>query len=460
MLVMLARGAAFPTAASTAVTVDSSGYLVNNFSTTSSSTIDLRLGTVLINSTATINGLTATSYSVGWGMAGGLTSRSLIASSSYTLMGTGGAISLSGNLTTAGAYPLTLTLSGTTSLTLPTAGTLATVAGAEALTGKTYNGLTITTSTGALNITGGGVVTTTGTFALSGSGTLNFGAGGQLSTLAYLAAAPAGTLTGNTLSSTVTASTLQAVSTISTGVWEGTAIANAYLATALTGKTYNGLNITTATGTLSIGGASVVATSGSFTLSGSGLLNFGGGGTLGSAAYTNSSALVLLAGGNTIAGGNSFSGTLTLSTVPVVTFSGAVSYSGASVTYAASTAETHNSGTSTTYSSGSTLSVSPGAVSPMVAKAWGVIRGSDGALLASHNVASTGRSATGIYMVTFSTALASSTYSAVGTAEHTALAVVRMTNATPTAQSFSMTVCASNSAAIDPTTIFFTVFGN
>ncbi len=113
-----------------------------------------------------------------------------------------------------------------------------------------------------------------------------------------------------------------------------------------------------------------------------------------------------------------------------------------------------------TTSLGGTISFSGATTVPAVAKAWGVIKGSDGSLLASYGVASSGRSATGIYQVTFSAPFGSASYSPMMTAEFTALANVRVTNATANAASFSMTVSASNSAAIDPTTVFFQVFGN
>lgn len=52
---------------------------------------------------------------------------------------TGKTITLGGNVTTSGAYALTLTLSNTTSVTLPTTGTLSTLAGTETLTNKLYD---------------------------------------------------------------------------------------------------------------------------------------------------------------------------------------------------------------------------------------------------------------------------------------------------------------------------------
>jgi hypothetical protein len=50
---------------------------------------------------------------------------------------TGKTITIGGNLTTSGAYPLTITTTSTTSVTAPTSGTLATLAGTETFTNKT-----------------------------------------------------------------------------------------------------------------------------------------------------------------------------------------------------------------------------------------------------------------------------------------------------------------------------------
>lgn len=64
--------------------------------------------------------------------------KTLTANASITLAGTDASVlSLAGNLTTAGAFAITFTSTATTSLTLPTTGTLATLAGAETFTNKT-----------------------------------------------------------------------------------------------------------------------------------------------------------------------------------------------------------------------------------------------------------------------------------------------------------------------------------
>ena len=59
----------------------------------------------------------------------------------------GGNISTAGTFTTAGAYALTLTQTGATNVTLPTTGTLATLAGTETFTNKTLTSPTINSAT-------------------------------------------------------------------------------------------------------------------------------------------------------------------------------------------------------------------------------------------------------------------------------------------------------------------------
>lgn len=83
--------------------------------------------------------------------------------------------------------------------------------------------------------------------------------------------------------------------TIGTGTWNATAIADGKIASALTGKTYNGLSLTAnATGWSLAGGTTskTLTLSNTLTLAGTdaSTLNIGAGGTLGSAAFTASTA--------------------------------------------------------------------------------------------------------------------------------------------------------------------------
>lgn len=66
-------------------------------------------------------------------------------------------ITLGGNFVTSGAYALTLTQTGTTNVTLPTTGTLATLAGTESFSNKTFSNTTNFSG----NVTGAGAATST-----------------------------------------------------------------------------------------------------------------------------------------------------------------------------------------------------------------------------------------------------------------------------------------------------------
>ena len=74
-------------------------------------------------------------------------------------------ITLGGSLTTSGAYTTTLTATGNTSITLPTTGTLATLAGTETFTNKTLTSPTI--NAGTLSGTFSGSATLSGVITLS-----------------------------------------------------------------------------------------------------------------------------------------------------------------------------------------------------------------------------------------------------------------------------------------------------
>ncbi|MEI6650932.1 MAG: hypothetical protein WCL23_05940, partial [Candidatus Moraniibacteriota bacterium] len=74
-------------------------------------------------------------------------------------------VSFSDAFTTSGAFPMTLAATASTSVTLPTSGTLATLAGAEALSGKTYNGLSLSSAADGFTVAGG---TTSRTLTISG----------------------------------------------------------------------------------------------------------------------------------------------------------------------------------------------------------------------------------------------------------------------------------------------------
>jgi hypothetical protein len=91
-------------------------------------------------------------------------------------------ITLGGNLTTSGAYASTFTMTAATSVTFPTTGTLATLAGTEALTNKTVNGMTISNSTGTFTLANAKTLTAsnTMTFQATDGSTINFTTGGQV----------------------------------------------------------------------------------------------------------------------------------------------------------------------------------------------------------------------------------------------------------------------------------------
>jgi len=214
--------------------------------------------------------------------------------------GTGVANNSASTLTISGAYPMTLTVSASTSLTLPTSGTVTalgnttTGSGSIALatnpvlvtptlgaaTATSVNGLTISSTTGVLSITNLKTLAANNslTFAGTDGSTLNVGAGGTLGSLAFLSAAPASTLTGSTLASGVTVSSLTSVGTIGTGSWQGSLIA----------PTYGGTGVNNGSNTLTLGGSvtHVGAFATTLTVSGATSLTLPTSGTLTTTANT------------------------------------------------------------------------------------------------------------------------------------------------------------------------------
>jgi len=215
--------------------------------------------------------------------------------------GTGVANSTASTLTISGAYPLGLTLSASTSLTLPTSGTVTALGNATtgsgsivlasgpvlvtptlgAATATSVNGLTISSTTGVLTLASGSTLATSGafstTFTATGATTLTLPTSGTLATTANTVASLGGT-TGTIALGTglsISTGTLN-VANGATGTVTSVAVSGGTTGLTTTGGPVTGAGTITFAGTLAVGSGGTGVT----TSTGSGSVVLGTGPTL------------------------------------------------------------------------------------------------------------------------------------------------------------------------------------
>lgn len=146
----------------TAITFPTTGTLITNAVTTLSSLVSI--GTI---TTGVWNGTVVTAV---YG-------------------GTGVANNVACTVTSSGNYAYTRTLTGATNVTFPTTGTLSTLAGTEALTNKSINGMTITASTGTFTLTNAKTISFANSMAFAGTDSQTYTFPSATATIAGIASA-------------------------------------------------------------------------------------------------------------------------------------------------------------------------------------------------------------------------------------------------------------------------------
>lgn len=268
-----------PTIASPTITGSITGNLTGNASTATALQTARTINGVSFDGTGNITAPAAAGTLTGSTLASGVTASSLTSVGTLNSLTVTNPItgSVSGNAATATALQTGRTINGITfdgtgNITVPAAA--GTLTGGTLSSGVTASSLTSIGTLGTLTVTApitgsvsGNAATAT---ALQTGRTINgitFDGTGNITV-----PAAAGTLTGSTLAAGVTASSLTSVGTIGSGVWQGSPIANAYLATG-TANTLAGYNnsgvhsgVTVGTG-LSLSGGTLTATGSGGTVS-------------------------------------------------------------------------------------------------------------------------------------------------------------------------------------------------